>query len=440
MCWPPWPRVSPLPRVPLFPEQPWRSLTILLIYGYQGMVAGFATNAVPNLHAGLGTPVAQIGTFVAMVGLPWTFQPLWGPVVDRYGGFRMGRRRPWIIAGFAGALLALALIPLAGEGAGALPVLGLVLLGHSVFASLIDTATDGLIIDNVPTHRLGQATALTRVGFACGTAFGAANFAWLIPELGLPAASFVLLAIGAAIAAVPLAVRERAEDALLSLRQRMSARDPDARHGWGALFQGLWAALRQRQTLALLAFCIVQEFAVGAFGVTLSVGLVQVGGWQPAQISHLQGVMALAGGTVGALAVGWWSDRIGPHRALLTLLAACILSHLLAAWLLLDGDLAGRGAAVALVLSGVVPALFFVALAPAVMSSSRGTAAATRFALFMAALNLGGVLGAGTAGEIGAALAPWQVALGVALIFTGCFIAARRPGRLFRTEAMTHHG
>ena len=414
---------------PLFPNQPWRSVVILLIYGYQGMVAGFATNAVPNIHAGLGTPVGVIGTFVAMVGLPWTFQPLWGPVVDRYGGFRMGRRRAWIIAGFIGALACLALIPLAGEGAGALHVLGPVLLAHSVFASLIDTATDGLIIDHVPTHRLGQATALTRVGFACGIAFGAASFAWLIPRLGLPTAGGVLLVLGACVAAAPLLVREAADDALLSLRAG-APRHGHAR-GWAELARGLWTVLRRRQTLALLAFCAAEEFAVGAFGVTLSVALVQRGGWAPAEISHLQAGMALAGGTAGALAVGWWSDRIGPHRALLTLLGACVVSHLVAAWLLLDGDLSGPRAAAALVLSGVVPALFFVALAPAVMSTSRGEAAATRFALFMAALNLGGVTGAAAAGVVGAALSPAGMALGAALVFIGCLISAWRPQRLF---------
>jgi hypothetical protein len=86
---------------------------------------------------------------------------------------------------------------------------------------------------------------------------------------------------------------------------------------------------------------------------------------------------------------------------------------------------------VALALSGVAPALFFVALAPGVMITSRGAAAATRFALFMAALNLGGVAGAAASGPVAGALGLWQMALGAAVVFAVCAAAAARPGVVF---------
>ena len=53
----------------------------------------------------------------------------------------------------------------------------------------------------------------------------------------------------------------------------------------------------------------------------------------------------------------------------------------------------------ALSLSGITSALSFVALAPVVMQASRGAVTASRFALYMAALNLGDVLGAAVAGR-----------------------------------------
>ena len=184
--------------------------------------------------------------------------------------------------------------------------------------------------------------------------------------------------------------------------------------------------------MALLALCAAAEFAVGAFGVRLAVEMVQAGGWDPATLSRLQGALALAAGTAGALAVGWWADRAGPVRALAALLALSAAAHLGAALLLLPGEASGTSAACALALSVVAPALFFVALAPAVMLSSRGAAAATRFALYMASLNFGSVAGAAAAGPIGSLLTLWQTALAAALVFTVCAAAATRPRLLFR--------
>jgi PAT family beta-lactamase induction signal transducer AmpG len=305
---------------------------ILCLYGYQGLVAGFAFNAIPNLHASLGETPGAIGAYVALVGLPWTLQPLWGPVVDRFGASRLGRRRPWVLAGLGGALASLALLPMAGEGPGSLALLGPLLCLHSVFAALLDTAADGMIMDRVPDHRLGQATAHTRMGFALGSAAGAAIFAWLLPAIGLPRAAMVLLALGAAAGALALLVREAPPG-------EAAAQHPQTGQGFATLLRALGAALLRREALALLAFCIAVEFAVGAFGVSLSVAMVQAGGWDPAALSRLQGLLALVGGTAGAAAVGWWSDRAGHGRVLVALLLVCCTAHLVAALLLRGGRL-----------------------------------------------------------------------------------------------------
>jgi len=409
---------------PVFAHPGWRTLLILCVYGYQGLVAGFAFNAVPNLHAGLGTPATAIGAFIAAVGLPWTFQPLWGPVVDRFGGSTMGARRSWLLLGMCGAIACLAAVPLAAES---LPRLAAILFLHSACAALVDTALDGLMIDRLPTDRLGHATALTRVGFAVGTALGATLFASLLPGWGVAGASVLLLVLVCAAATVPLFVREEPGDALISLRRRPAAPPEDA---WRALWAGL-RTLRRPDALLLLGFCFVEEFTVGAFGLLLSVPMVQRGGWDPADLSRLQGMMALLGGTVGALLIGWWSDRVGARRALLALLLVCVAAHLAAAVLLMPGDLSGWAAGLALVLSGVAPALFFVALAPAVMLGSRGTAAATRFALFMSALNLGGVSGAAISGHLGDLLAPAGAASAAAVVFACLAAIAWQPALLF---------
>jgi predicted MFS family arabinose efflux permease len=284
---------------------------------------------------------------------------------------------------------------------------------------------DGMVIDRVPEGRLGQATALTRAGFTGGMALGAALFAWAIPALGLETAARLLLAIAAAAAALPLLVREGEAPGPAQVHPGPTL---------GQMMRHLGRELRRPAVLALAALCITVEFAVSAFGLRLSVALVQGGGWEAAELSRLQGGLALLGGTAGALAVAAWVDRAGPARAVVALLGASALCHA-AAGVLLAGPPWAPAQALALSLSALSPALFFVALAPAVMLASRGEAAATRFTLFMASLNLGSIAGAAAAGRIGAWLDPWQMGLAAGVVLAACATAAASPRLPIRRPA-----
>ncbi|TPG57156.1 MFS transporter [Roseomonas nepalensis] len=389
---------------PLIAAPGWRYAVIGGLYAYQGLVAGFAITALPNHYAAMGATTAAVGAHVATVGLPWILQPLWGPVVDRFGGFAMGRRRFWVVAALALSLLALArLLLVEDESVAGLPAVSAVFLVQSAFAALTDTATDGMIIDNVPAERLGTANAVTRVGFVCGAALGAALFAWMLPAQGLHASAAALLGIGTLALLLPLLVRERATDAVLSLR-------PAPAHAAGETFprllRRLAASFAGGATLILLVVCFATDYLGALFRLPLTVELIQNRGWEAEALSRFQAATALVTGTAGALLVGWWTDREGTSRALAILLSLCAASHLGAAALLLSADprWAAMTGPLALGLSTVTPALLFVALAPAVMQASLGPAAATRFALFMASLNMGDVAGSAMAGQVAAAV------------------------------------
>ncbi len=416
---------------PLFTNPAWRRLTILVLYGYQGLVAGFAVTALPNHLASLGAAPDAIGAMLALIGLPWVLQPLWGPLIDRFGDFRMGRRRAWIVLGLAGALACLAVLPLAGGGAVALGWISLVLLLHNACAALVDTAVDAMIIDHVPADRLGETTALTRAGFVGGSALGAAVFSALAAFHGLPLAECVLLLLGSLAAAIPVLVREQAGDAILSLRRhRPMGSDRPGTTSYLVFLRDLWAFGRRQEILVLLAICIIEEFATAAFGLHFGLDLVATGRWDATSLSQLQGGLTLASGTVGALSIGLWLDRVGPQHALRLLLGTCVAAYGLTALLLL-GPRSHLLEACAMALSSVVPALVFVSLAPTVMQIIRGNGAATQFALVMAALNGGGLLGSAASSHIGALLPSWLVALGGAGLFALCTAMVPRPARLF---------
>ena len=408
---------------PTLASPSWRAALILGLYGYQGLVAGFAVTALPNAFAAMGASAEEVGAHLALVGLPWIAQPLWGPVVDRFGGFRMGRRRAWVAGAFLLCLASLSLLLLVGDlTRERIPLISAILLLHSAFAALMDTATDGMIMDDVPPDALGRATALTRGGFVTGTAAGAALLSYALPALGLGGTAAILLALGAVLALLPLTVRERAGDALLSLRRdaaREAARLP-------ALLRELGRELARPANLALLLFCAAQDFAGALFRVPLAVELV-ARGWTAEGLSSAQGGIGFAAGTAGALLVGWWADRAGASLPLALLLGAAAGAHLLAAPLMAaSGDWVTAAGPAALALSTVTSALSFVALAPAVMRASRGPVAATRFALYMAALNLGDVLGSAAAGSVvGAVGLPMTAAVSGVILAAGAALAPR---------------
>jgi len=414
------------------PLSPGRRLALVGgLYAWQGLVAGFAVTALPNHYAALGASAQAVGAHVAAVGLPWILQPLWGPVVDRYGGFAMGRRRFWIVAAFLGSLLSLARLLLIPEDpVPALASISAVFLVQSAFAALADTATDGLIIDHVPPGKLGTANAVTRIGFVGGGAVSAAFFAWMLPAHGLHACAAALLAVGAAILALPLLLREGSGDAWLSLRLVPSRMAGTTLPG---LLRHLAASLAGRATLGLLAACFAIDAAGAVFGLPLGVELIQQRGWSAEALSRFQAVAALLAGTAGTLLVGWWADRAGAVRALTALLALCALAYggSGAALLLPGAGPAALAGPVALALATAMPALLFVTLAPVVMRASLGPVAATRFALFMASLNAGDVAGFAVAGDVAGAIGlPWVgIAAGVffAALAAAARIRARRP-------------
>ena len=412
----------------------WRYALVFTLYGYQGLVAGFSLTALPNHLAQLGLPVEEIGRHVALAGLPWTVQPLWGPVVDRVGHFRMGHRRAWILLALIVSLAALCGLLLVPDPAAGILVVSLLFALHSAAAALMDTATDALVIDRVPPGDLGRANACTRAGFVTGMAAGAALFSALLPGLGFTGSVLVLIGLGALTGAMPLLVREAPGDAWLSLR-----RWPAATAAPGELsrtlrtMRRLGLLLLRPQALRLLGLCFALNFAVAAFQVPFAVSMIREEGWDPAALSRVQGALALVSGTGGAFAVGLLADRLGALRVLAWLLA------LVAGLFALTAGLAAAGAAAALGpmvlgLTAVMPVLFFSALAPAVMRESRGAMAATRFAVFMAALNGGDVAGAAAAAAVSAALGAGGTALAAAAVFVAGTLLARRPGVLTRAR------
>lgn len=421
-----------LGRRPSLLTRRWRVGLFSGLYVYQGTVAGFATLALANHLAGTGHDAGAVGALLALVGLPWVVQPLlWGPLLDRAAPHPMGAHRVWLVRGLAGGQVALCLLPLLGARPDP-TALGAVLLLHSLCASLADTATDRMIVGNVPEDELGRISACTRTGFVTGSALGAALFGWLLPEIGIPGAAGLLLALTTALALAAGLVRERPGDALLRLgkpRPSVAGIVSEAPRALSAHLRGVvrvFATFRHREAALLLPLCFGIDFALALFQVPFAVAMVRDHGWEAGALSQVQALLAFLGGTVGAVLVGFAVDRIGPAPALRRLCLACAAAFLVIA-LLVVGGFEARGGPLILGLASVVPALLYVALQPTVVLASRAEGvSATQFQIFMAAMNLGDVAGASLAGAVERWASPAATACGVALVFALAALRRRR--------------
>ena len=66
-------------KTPMLSESAYlRYFTFFYLYVMQGIPAGFALTALSNYLVGKNVPSEKVGTFIAVVGLPWILQFVWG--------------------------------------------------------------------------------------------------------------------------------------------------------------------------------------------------------------------------------------------------------------------------------------------------------------------------------------------------------------------------
>jgi len=70
--------VTPARSLSLSESRPLRYAAFFYLYVMQGIPAGFALTAVANYLTAENTSPKIVGTFVAVVGLPWAVQFVWG--------------------------------------------------------------------------------------------------------------------------------------------------------------------------------------------------------------------------------------------------------------------------------------------------------------------------------------------------------------------------
>ena len=155
------------------------------MYFAQGIPQGLLAIALPAWLVSQGATAAQIGTYMAVMALPWSFKLLAGPVMERFEFLPMGRRRPWVVGAQAGLSLSLLALMWVEDPSAQIGLLAGVGFLVNVFAATQDVATDGMAIDVTPQREQGRLNAFMAFGKAIGWSATAAVAGVLLMTWGL---------------------------------------------------------------------------------------------------------------------------------------------------------------------------------------------------------------------------------------------------------------
>ncbi len=304
-----------------------RYFCFAILYVAQGIPEGMTYFGIPAWLAMNGKSAADIGAYVAVIGIPWSFKMLIAPLMDRFSFLPMGRRRPWIIFGQLGLLVAfigLALVPQPLTHFSLLMAAGFCV---SLFSAFQDVAVDGMAIDIVPVHQQARANGFMWGARIMGVSASLAVGSWILNRYGFRASILSLSAAISVIMFVPLLFRERPGEKLLPWTEGVVSENSVQLqlHSWATIFKSLWSVfiLPFSLLMAVISFCI--GTTVSYMNTLLPVFTVQALGWTNEMYSNINAVSSIIGGVLGMFVGGSLVDLFGKKRMLSVYLLAAIV-------------------------------------------------------------------------------------------------------------------
>lgn len=403
-----------------------RYLTFSTLYFAQGIPNGLLWYSMPAWMAMNGKSPAEIGSFVAFIGLPWSFKIIAAPFMDRFTYLPMGRRKPWILFGQAGLVvnfIALAVVP---DPLNQLPLLMFLGFMSSLASIFQDISVDSLAIDILPVNQQARANGLMWGSKIIGTSATVAVTVWLINHHGYFSAMMLFALVVLIIMLIPLLLRERPGEKLAPWTTGMAS--PEARkiqlHSWTAIFRSLFKVFILPVSMFMGVAAFSQCVGRGLIDAILPVFTVQKLGWTDAHYSQIFATTTLVAGILGMFVAGAMIDIFGKVRmivlygiALIVLLL--IMSLLPQYW---NSEVFVTGFFVAYY---TLDAFMTISVFAIAMQLSWKRVAASQFTLYMAISNIGLAVGPYLMGQMKTYF-DWQYVFMVYLIFMAIVLFTMR--------------
>lgn len=404
-----------------------RLSALVALYVGQGIPQGLLVVALPAALAERGVEASAVGAYLGLVLLPFALKVVAGPLMDRFTFLPMGRRRPWVLAGGLGVIagfVAMAFVPDVAADLAWLTAAG-VMVNMSV--AVLDVAVDGMAVDVLAVEEQPRANALMWGGATIGVALSAVGTARLLDASGIGwTAGAVALALGV-LWLVPLVVRERPGERLLPWSRGDASAEAQRRQpeSWRGVWQRLRHAMWAPASLLLLAAAFsagALDGLVIAFMPVLAVGDL---GWTDTGYADVVALGQVAAGLLGMVLGSVLIDRIGRKRMLAGL--AVVVAAVLLTMAAVPDLWAAKATVIAFALGYLVSfVLLTITLLATGMALCSPSVAATQFALFTAAMNVGRSSGSSVLGPLDAVLGPSALFVTAAALAAVVFVLTAR--------------
>ncbi len=382
-------------RMPVLNESPaLRYVTFLYLYIMQGIPAGFALTAISNYLLGKHVEPQRVGTFIAFVGLPWTLQFIWGPLIDRYQYSVIGHRKHWVVLSQWMAIVASLGLLAIKDPQYQLPLLSFVFFIHSIFASIQVASVDAMAISIAPPNERGRLNGFMRGGFLLGTAFGTAVLSLVLHQNGFRNAALLQTLILSLFSVVFFFTKLDRKDLLLPLpgqnkkQQNAEAANPDLT----IVFKKVYTGITSQKSLKYFAVVASVYFCSSVFIRSYTYHLINVLKWPDKSVSLLQGSWGSIVTLVAILLAGASSDKMGAKQMQVKVMwVVCLFLILLNSSYRLWHYDAFSG--LALILWNLADPLLSVTIFPILMGLCLEKVEGSQFTSYLALINLCDVTG-----------------------------------------------
>ncbi len=280
-------------------------LTLVALYAAQGIPFGFATLFLPLEIAHRADFTYAKATLVQLAGFPWFLKMIWAPAVDTRYSPRLGRRRSWILP--AQTLLALTAFAAVGlDFKGSLVPIFVLVAVFNLWASVQDTAVDGLAIDVLTDAERGLGNAAQVGGYKVGMLLGGSGLVYLATLAGTRGA---MVGLGLGVVALMLAIVFYREP---PARPRVEAAHQQGRHA----VRRLVAMMGDRSWLPTLLFIGTVKIGESMVGSIIKPFLVREAHFSDARAAFAVGIVGGVLSLAGTAAGGWASGAYGRLRML----------------------------------------------------------------------------------------------------------------------------
>jgi len=394
-----------------------RYVTFTVLYLAQGITDGITFFVIPAWLAMNDKSAVEIGSFVAVIGIPWSFKVFIAPFIDRYTLLSMGRKRPWVIFGQLGLILSFLSIGFVHDPLN--NMFGLMVSGFfiSFFGAFQDVATDGMVVDVVPEQEKARANGLMwgskTVGISLTMLIGTA----LINLIGFTSAIASLSIVVGMIIMVPICFREREGEKYMPwTRGKISTEAKNVQlKKWSQILRSLFKVIFIPTVIVMIFFSLLYGIIAGFIDTLLPIFTIQELGWTDTLFSRIFSITTLVGGILGIFIGGPLVDFFGDKR-MINIYLICIVLIISIFALIPDYWVNETLIFGFIALFYLLSTFLAIGLFAVSMKLCWKVIAATQFTLFMAVANIGRALGSALVGTLESMMSWEYVILSVSLI------------------------